>query len=127
MRAPPASTSAASVWEGRRRWGERRDKLRETLFTSQYVMCTHTMLTTSYHHFQHPCHTQVRFVCRSVEFNYVTLQCHLSEYDRRSPGAFPVELVETQGVDYFENSCLQCKYFVAPCSLASSPDYLPQR
>lgn len=52
---------------------------------------------------------QVRFVCRSVEFNYLTLQCHLSEYDRRSPGAFPVDLVESQGVDYFENACLQCE------------------
>lgn len=52
---------------------------------------------------------QVRFVCRSVEFNYVTLQCHLSEYDRRSPGAFPIDLVDTQGVDYFENACLQCE------------------
>lgn len=49
-------------------------------------------------------------MCRSVEFNYVTLQCHLSEYDRRSPGAFPIDLVDTQGVDYFENACLQCKY-----------------
>lgn len=57
------------------------------------------------------CLNEVRFVCRSVEFNYVTLQCHLSEYDRRSPGAFPVDLVDTQGVDYFENSCLQCKSF----------------
>lgn len=56
------------------------------------------------------CLNEVRFVCRSVEFNYVTLQCHLSEYDRRSPGAFPVDLVDTQGVDYFENSCLQCEY-----------------
>jgi len=53
------------------------------------------------------CLNEVRFVCRSVEFNYVTLQCHLSEYDRRSPGAFPVDLVDTQGIDYFENSCLQ--------------------
>jgi len=53
------------------------------------------------------CLNEVRFVCRSVEFNYVTLQCHLSEYDRRSPGAFPVDLVESQGVDYFENACLQ--------------------
>jgi len=56
------------------------------------------------------CLNEVRFVCRSVEFNYITLQCHLSEYDRRSPGAFPVDLVDTQGVDYFENSCLQCKF-----------------
>ncbi|CAG2104688.1 unnamed protein product [Medioppia subpectinata] len=53
------------------------------------------------------CLNEVRFVCRSVEFNYLTLQCHLSEYDRRSPGAFPVDLVESQGVDYFENACLQ--------------------
>ncbi|XP_054157723.1 uncharacterized protein LOC128956066 [Oppia nitens] len=56
---------------------------------------------------QAACLNEVRFVCRSVEFNYVTLQCHLSEYDRRSPGAFPVDLVESQGVDYFENACLQ--------------------
>ncbi|XP_074599209.1 trynity [Brevipalpus obovatus] len=52
------------------------------------------------------CLNEVRFLCRSVEFNYHTLQCHLSEYDRRSPGAFPVDLVEAQGVDYFENACL---------------------
>lgn len=55
------------------------------------------------------CLNEVRFLCRSVEFNYVTLQCHLSEYDRRSPRAFPVDLVEAPGVDYFENACLQCK------------------
>ncbi|XP_053208805.1 protein let-653-like [Panonychus citri] len=53
------------------------------------------------------CLNEVRFLCRSVEFNYVTLSCHLSEYDRRSPGAFPVDLIESQGVDYFENACLQ--------------------
>ncbi|KAI2803756.1 hypothetical protein BLOT_007892 [Blomia tropicalis] len=53
------------------------------------------------------CLNEVRFVCRSVEFNYLTMQCHLSEYDRRSPGAFPQDLVDVQGIDYFENSCLR--------------------
>ncbi|XP_017460917.1 PREDICTED: uncharacterized protein LOC108354236, partial [Rhagoletis zephyria] len=53
------------------------------------------------------CLNEVRFVCRSVEFNYLTMQCHLSEYDRRSPGAFPQDLVDATGIDYFENSCLR--------------------
>ncbi|UXI21189.1 DET1-like protein [Sarcoptes scabiei] len=53
------------------------------------------------------CLNEVRFVCRSVEFNYLTLQCHLSEYDRRSPVGFPQELIHVQGIDYFENSCLR--------------------
>ncbi|XP_022255878.1 uncharacterized protein LOC106471553 [Limulus polyphemus] len=52
------------------------------------------------------CLNELRFVCRSAEFNYITSECHLSEYDRRSPGVF-VELVEKPGVDYFENTCLQ--------------------
>ncbi|GFV46030.1 uncharacterized protein TNCV_2200401 [Trichonephila clavipes] len=52
------------------------------------------------------CLSEVRFVCRSVEFNMVTHECHLSEFDRRSPGA-NVHLVDSQGVDYLENFCLQ--------------------
>ncbi|GIY18454.1 uncharacterized protein CEXT_798671 [Caerostris extrusa] len=52
------------------------------------------------------CLSEVRFVCRSVEFNSVTHECHLSEFDRRSPGA-NVHLVDSQGVDYLENFCLQ--------------------
>ncbi|XP_013782184.1 uncharacterized protein LOC106466448, partial [Limulus polyphemus] len=52
------------------------------------------------------CLNEERFLCRSVEFDYVKLECHLSEYDRRSPGAFVV-LVKRQTVDYFENTCLQ--------------------
>ncbi|XP_042908270.1 uncharacterized protein [Parasteatoda tepidariorum] len=52
------------------------------------------------------CLSEVRFVCRSVEFNVVTHECHLSEFDRRSPGA-NVHLVDSQGIDYLENFCLQ--------------------
>ena len=49
-------------------------------------------------------------MCRSAEYNYVTLQCRLSDYDRRTleekTNLQAVELVEAQGVDYFENLCL---------------------
>lgn len=49
-------------------------------------------------------------MCRSAEYNYVTLQCRLSDYDRRTleDGGLPqaISLVEAQGVDYFENLCL---------------------
>jgi hypothetical protein len=38
----------------------------------------------------------------------VTLQCRLSDYDRRTPidDFKPIELVDAQGIDYFENLCL---------------------
>ncbi|XP_076352650.1 uncharacterized protein LOC143248099 [Tachypleus tridentatus] len=52
------------------------------------------------------CLNEARFLCRSVEFDYVRLECHLSEYDRRSPVA-NVALVEKPTTDYFENACLQ--------------------
>lgn len=52
--------------------------------------------------------SQRRFVCRSVEYNYITTKCHLSEHDRRSVDEF-VELIDAQGVDYFENLCLKSK------------------
>ncbi|XP_066993386.2 uncharacterized protein tyn [Anabrus simplex] len=52
------------------------------------------------------CLNEDRFVCRSVEYNYVTLQCHLSESDRRTTGQY-VQFVDAQGVDYFENLCLK--------------------
>ncbi|XP_037783567.1 uncharacterized protein LOC119579740 [Penaeus monodon] len=52
------------------------------------------------------CLNEVRFTCRSAEYNYVTLQCSLSEYDRRSVED-TVEMVDVQGVDYFENLCVQ--------------------
>ncbi len=47
-------------------------------------------------------------MCRSVEYNYVTLQCRLSDYDRRTPieDFKPLELMDAQGIDYFENLCL---------------------
>lgn len=48
---------------------------------------------------------QRRFTCRSAEYNYVTLQCHLSEEDRRT--APESAFVDATGVDYFENLCLQ--------------------
>lgn len=58
------------------------------------------------------CQTEAGFVCRSAEFNYLTSACQLSEYDRRSfSGGYPVELVDQQGVDYFENSCIECEYY----------------
>lgn len=42
---------------------------------------------------------QNNFMCRSVEYNYVTLQCRLSDYDRRTPvdDFKPIELVDAQG------------------------------
>ncbi|XP_076343318.1 uncharacterized protein LOC143243347 [Tachypleus tridentatus] len=54
------------------------------------------------------CLNEERFVCRSVEFNYMNSECHLSKYDRRSPSAF-VDLLERPGVDYFENNCLRAE------------------
>ena len=52
---------------------------------------------------------QKNFVCRSAEYNYVTLQCRLSNYDRRTvkDGYTAAELSPATGVDYFENLCLQ--------------------
>lgn len=52
------------------------------------------------------CLNEHRFTCRSVEYNYVTLQCHLSDSDRRTTGQY-VQFVDAQGVDYFENLCLK--------------------
>ncbi len=51
---------------------------------------------------------QKRFVCRSAEYNYESLQCLLSQHDRRAVDE-RVEFVEAQGVDYFENLCLKSK------------------
>ena len=50
--------------------------------------------------------SQHRFTCRSLEYNYVTLQCHLSDSDRRTTGQY-VQFVDAPGVDYFENLCLK--------------------
>ena len=38
----------------------------------------------------------------------MTLQCRLSDYDRRTPvdDFKPIELVDAPGIDYFENLCL---------------------
>ncbi|KAG8249819.1 hypothetical protein J6590_012130 [Homalodisca vitripennis] len=45
------------------------------------------------------CLNEYRFTCRSVEYNYVTLQCHLSDSDRRTTVA--VESTRVQGsVEY---------------------------
>ncbi|CAH0384150.1 unnamed protein product [Bemisia tabaci] len=52
------------------------------------------------------CLNEHRFTCRSVEYNYVTLQCHLSDSDRRTTGQY-VQFVDAQGIDYFENLCLK--------------------
>ena len=42
----------------------------------------------------------------------MTLQCRLSDYDRRSVSEDfqAIQLTEAQGVDYFENLCLNSKY-----------------
>ena len=48
---------------------------------------------------------QRRFTCRSAEYSYMTLQCHLSEHDRRSVDE-TIEMVDADQVDYFENLCL---------------------
>ncbi len=47
-------------------------------------------------------------MCRSAEYNYVTLQCRLADIDRRTlrRGIELFRLKPTQGVDYFENLCL---------------------
>lgn len=55
------------------------------------------------------CLNEHRFTCRSVEYNYVTLQCHLSDADRRTVGQ-AVQFVDAQGVDYFENLCMKGIY-----------------
>jgi len=57
------------------------------------------------------CLNENNFVCRSVEYNYVTLQCRLSDYDRRTPvdDFKPIDLVDSQGIDYFENLCLEAE------------------
>nr|CAD7197088.1 unnamed protein product [Timema douglasi] len=52
------------------------------------------------------CLNEHRFICRSAEYNYVTLQCHLSDSDRRTTGQY-VQFVDAQGVDYFENLCMK--------------------
>jgi len=57
------------------------------------------------------CLNEQNFVCRSVEYNYITLQCRLSDVDRRTPvdDFKPIDLVDApggQGIDYFENLCL---------------------
>ncbi|KAH7981265.1 hypothetical protein HPB49_022810 [Dermacentor silvarum] len=52
------------------------------------------------------CLNEDRFVCRSAEFNYVTLQCHLSDVDRRYAGV-QEKYGDAIGVDYFENACLE--------------------
>jgi PAN domain len=48
-----------------------------------------------------------------VEYDYNNMKCVLSDADRRTTGQF-VQLVDAQGVDYFENLCLKsstaCKY-----------------
>ena len=72
---------------------------------------------------QAACMNEQRFVCRSLEYNYISQQCWLSGYDRRSPlvlhlasmaaaatssgqGHHSADLLEAPGSDYFENACL---------------------
>ena len=54
------------------------------------------------------CQAETNFICRSVEYHYLSNQCHLSQFDRRS-SAISNELIDQDGVDYFENSCIECK------------------
>ncbi|XP_055550528.1 uncharacterized protein LOC129733015 [Wyeomyia smithii] len=59
------------------------------------------------------CLNEKRFICRSVEYDYNNMKCVLSDSDRRTTGQI-VQLVDAQGVDYFENLCLKpgqaCKF-----------------
>lgn len=76
---------------------------------------------------QASCMNEQRFVCRSLEYNYITQQCTLNGYDRRSPLILHLasqasssssvssnshssntnnDLIESPGTDYFENACL---------------------
>lgn len=57
------------------------------------------------------CLNEHRFTCRSLEYNYMTLQCHLSDSDRRTTGQY-VQFVDAQGIDYFENLCLSGMYLL---------------
>lgn len=66
------------------------------------------------------CLNEKRFICRSVEYDYNNMKCVLSDSDRRTTGQL-VQLVDAQGVDYFENLCLKpsqaCKFnraFILP-------------
>ncbi|XP_043274615.1 uncharacterized protein tyn [Venturia canescens] len=52
------------------------------------------------------CLNERRFTCRSVRYNYDLMQCHLCDSDRRTTDQY-VQLVDAQGVDYFENLCLK--------------------
>ncbi|XP_058821004.1 uncharacterized protein LOC131683179 isoform X2 [Topomyia yanbarensis] len=52
------------------------------------------------------CLNEKRFICRSVEYDYNNMKCVLSDSDRRTTGQL-VQLVDAQGVDYFENLCLK--------------------
>ncbi|KAK0159676.1 hypothetical protein PV327_010769 [Microctonus hyperodae] len=54
------------------------------------------------------CLNENRFICRSVEYNYASLRCSLSEVDRRSFGK-DIQFIDAPGVDYFENFCMKPK------------------
>ncbi|CDW58113.1 plasminogen protein B [Trichuris trichiura] len=54
------------------------------------------------------CTTEKRFQCRSAIFNYVTKNCHLSKYDRRS---MPFDFHEGRAEQiYLENQCHYHRY-----------------
>lgn len=67
---------------------------------------------------QAACINEQRFTCRSAEYNYISQQCTLNGYDRRSPLIMHLaqhssssltgggDLIEAPGTDYFENACL---------------------
>lgn len=56
------------------------------------------------------CLNEARFICRSVEYNYKTRQCQLSNSDRRSASKKPLYLKSDPDTDYFENACLKSKF-----------------
>ncbi|CAO1408371.1 unnamed protein product [Diamesa tonsa] len=77
------------------------------------------------------CLNEKNFICRSVEYDYNNMKCVLSDADRRTTGQY-VQLVDAQGVDYFENLCLKtsqaCKYnrVIQPPRFGVSEDKVAQ-
>lgn len=69
---------------------------------------------------QAACMSEQRFLCRSLEYNYISQQCSLSGLDRRSPlvihmtsnaaltapNGHASDMLDSPGTDYFENACL---------------------
>uniref|UniRef100_T1IUF2 ZP domain-containing protein n=1 Tax=Strigamia maritima TaxID=126957 RepID=T1IUF2_STRMM len=68
------------------------------------------------------CLDENKFACRSVQYNYASLLCILSKYDRHSVGVNP-DLTEVVGVDYFENLCLEGKNSCAGIRNFTEPQF----